>query len=57
MFDRVSSDTLNYGNHAEGPVSASRYTVAVPRSARSRQFGGFSLYRHLREFRPGPKAI
>jgi hypothetical protein len=32
MFDRVSSDTLNYGGHAECPVSASRYTVVAQRA-------------------------
>jgi hypothetical protein len=39
MFDRVSSDTLNYGGHTVCPVSASRYTVAALRSGRGRQFG------------------
>jgi hypothetical protein len=29
VFDRVSSDTLNYGGRAKCPVAASRYTVAA----------------------------
>jgi hypothetical protein len=33
MFDRVSSDTLNYDGHAECPVSASRYTVVSAQRA------------------------
>jgi hypothetical protein len=46
MFDRVSSDTLNCGGHAECPVPASRYAVAAMRNGRGRQFECLMLDRH-----------
>jgi hypothetical protein len=51
MFDRVSSDTLNYGGHTECPVSALR-------SGRGRQFGRlFAAPPPSASFVQDPKAI